>query len=521
MFHRSISIRPYLPFKILLLATLFISLWFGMAFSEEPPLITPESSDEEKSGVEDVQIVEKVAAPVNPESSGAEDLDAAYVPMVEDEPLPIEPERSGGEDRLTGTVEIVDEEAPLVIRQFPMAPLEENSLTRIEQIFISEWCCEIRTMKKGTQITVIATGPFDFREYTTQSPPSLVIQMKSVDMADYTGKIEVNTGGVKEIIPRVIDGGDWTGEIRLSLRRVVPYKLRREGHQLIVSLYDMNQQTATAGSPITSDSSDEERFAVENVAMAENGVFQIIRMEHERDLIKNELKKTDPDYYINAGSSQGLTPGMILDVYRPQKITDPFLYETHQIRVLIGQLKVQTVFSGLSVARAASWESPRNRPVVVYSMAMIGDHVLAREKGEAHPVLLSLPSTVLFGFDRWELSPEGRRVLKEAAIHLQGSADHDLLIEGYTCSIGSNEYNETLSEKRARVVADYLVGIKVIRRARVHIVGHGEAHPKASNGTEVGRRQNRRVDFRLIPRSDRRSEEHVQENVRSEAKKPA
>lgn len=518
-----LNLRRVVPYKLRKENNQLIVFLYDMAQEKgdsETPL-SPDFSGEEPLVPEDIPVVEKVVAQVSGEPSVVEDPWEGDDSLIEEGPFQNETVLSGGGEPVTGMIEIIDEEGPQDIRQFPIPLLKNNSLTRIEQIFISEWCCEIKTMKEGTQITVMANGPFEFREYTTQSPPSLIIQMKEVDLAEYNSKIVVNTGGVKEIIPRFINGGEWTGEIRLSLRRIVPYKLRKEGHQLIISLYDMNQRMTSSDQSMPPESPGPEKTGLETVAIAEEGTFQIIRMEHERDLTKNKLKKADPDYYINAGSGQGLTPGMILDVYRPQKINDPFLYETYQIQVLIGQLKVQTVFSGLSVARAASWESPRNRPVVIYSMAMIGDHVLVREKSEAHPVLLSLPSTVLFGFDRWELSRAGRRLLKEAAKRLGSSSDHDLVIEGYTCSIGDKEYNETLSMKRARVVADYLVGIKAVRSSQVHTIGHGEAHPKVSNETEEGRRQNRRVDFRLIPRSDRRSEEHVQENIRPEAKKPA
>ena len=76
---------------------------------------------------------------------------------------------------------------------------------------------------------------------------------------------------------------------------------------------------------------------------------------------------------------------------------------------------------------------------------------------------------------------------------------------GHTDSVGSDAYNQTLSERRANSVADYLSG-HGMTRTRMVTIGAGEGHPVASNDTEEGRAENRRVEITIVPVS----EENVQ-----------
>jgi outer membrane protein OmpA-like peptidoglycan-associated protein len=71
-------------------------------------------------------------------------------------------------------------------------------------------------------------------------------------------------------------------------------------------------------------------------------------------------------------------------------------------------------------------------------------------------------------------------------------------VAGHTDSTGSDSYNQQLSERRASSVANYLVG-QGITQQRLMTVGAGEAHPVASNDSEAGRSQNRRVEMTIVP----------------------
>lgn len=103
---------------------------------------------------------------------------------------------------------------------------------------------------------------------------------------------------------------------------------------------------------------------------------------------------------------------------------------------------------------------------------------------------------VNFDFDKSVIRPEGKPVLDEAITVLKEEPGITIVVEGHTDSIGTDAYNMKLSERRADAVADYLAAGGVSRK-RMSTVGFGESKPVASNETEDGRAQNRRVEFKI------------------------
>ncbi|SBV95244.1 OmpA/MotB domain protein [uncultured delta proteobacterium] len=101
--------------------------------------------------------------------------------------------------------------------------------------------------------------------------------------------------------------------------------------------------------------------------------------------------------------------------------------------------------------------------------------------------------SVQFGFDSAVITDESAAILDEVAKMLQGSP-RNLEIGGHTCSIGSDEYNMGLSQRRANAVKNYLAK-KGIPAASMTAVGYGESQPKFDNRTEEGRRLNRRAEI--------------------------
>lgn len=109
-------------------------------------------------------------------------------------------------------------------------------------------------------------------------------------------------------------------------------------------------------------------------------------------------------------------------------------------------------------------------------------------------IVVEFSSNVLFGFDKTDLSYEAQTNLDKLVTILNKYSDTDIEIQGHTDSKGSASYNQSLSEKRSRVVSNY-IGSKGIYSKRLTIKGFGESLPKYSNETEGGRSQNRRVEF--------------------------
>lgn len=101
-----------------------------------------------------------------------------------------------------------------------------------------------------------------------------------------------------------------------------------------------------------------------------------------------------------------------------------------------------------------------------------------------------------FDFDKSELKPEGKKVVKEISNELtKENATGTLKIEGHTDSIGTNEYNQKLSERRAQSVENEFKQNITTDKIKYETRGYGEERPIADNATKEGRAKNRRVEI--------------------------
>ena len=100
-----------------------------------------------------------------------------------------------------------------------------------------------------------------------------------------------------------------------------------------------------------------------------------------------------------------------------------------------------------------------------------------------------------FDYKKASISPTSEPTLKEAGSVLKRFTAIKVRIEGHTDNVGSDGYNQKLSERRAASVKDYLVNNFGIDPSRIETVGLGEANPIADNNTDEGRAQNRRIEF--------------------------
>lgn len=114
------------------------------------------------------------------------------------------------------------------------------------------------------------------------------------------------------------------------------------------------------------------------------------------------------------------------------------------------------------------------------------------EPGKAVPL-----RDIYFEHDRWELMPRSYVELKKLLRIMKENPQLAIEVCGHTDSIGTDDHNQTLSEKRARAVADYLTG-NGISTSRTRFKGCGSAQPVANNNTPQGRQMNRRVEFIVL-----------------------
>ena len=105
-----------------------------------------------------------------------------------------------------------------------------------------------------------------------------------------------------------------------------------------------------------------------------------------------------------------------------------------------------------------------------------------------------IQADALFDFDKSVLRPDGRKSIDDALAKMGGVDLEMVIATGHTDSIGSDAYNQKLSERRAAAVKDYLVS-KGIPASKITTIGKGESQPVATNKTAEGRQKNRRVDI--------------------------
>jgi len=112
-------------------------------------------------------------------------------------------------------------------------------------------------------------------------------------------------------------------------------------------------------------------------------------------------------------------------------------------------------------------------------------------------IKITFDSGILFQTNSAELQPAVMTSIENLAKVLNKYPDTNILIEGDTDNTGTDEYNQKLSERRAQAVADYAKRLGVAG-ARISTIGLGESNPVASNDTEIGRQQNRRVEIAIF-----------------------
>jgi outer membrane protein OmpA-like peptidoglycan-associated protein len=175
---------------------------------------------------------------------------------------------------------------------------------------------------------------------------------------------------------------------------------------------------------------------------------------------------------VNFGSRDGVRRGSVFNVKRGE--------------ILVGQIRVDRVWrdsSRASILRLRRKSDPASpRP-------MEAGYLL-----EPHYVLLE---TIQFDLGKPSIDPEMYRRLHYAARFIHAYPAFPLIMEGHTDNTGSAKDNQKLSEARAEQIRFLLHEVHRLPDTQMHVKGYGESDPVASNATEWGRRQNRRVDIIL------------------------
>ena len=113
-------------------------------------------------------------------------------------------------------------------------------------------------------------------------------------------------------------------------------------------------------------------------------------------------------------------------------------------------------------------------------------------------ITLNMPSNITFALNSSDLNAQFFNALDGVSMVLKEYDKTVIEVAGHTDSSGSDQYNQSLSERRAQAVAGYL-GSHGVKTQRLITIGAGEGHPVASNDTEQGRAANRRVELTIVP----------------------
>ena len=170
--------------------------------------------------------------------------------------------------------------------------------------------------------------------------------------------------------------------------------------------------------------------------------------------------------------------------------------EKQQAAALVQQQQAQ---AQAEAARAAAEDADRQKQEAIRQKEEMRARLLAQlnqvlqTRDTARGLIVSMPD-VLFDFNKYTLKPEARERLAKISGIVEAYPGLKLQVEGHTDSIGSDEYNVQLSEKRAGSVRAYLVS-NGVQPDNVSAQGFGKADPVADNSTASGRKLNRRVDM--------------------------
>ncbi|MBH3337850.1 OmpA family protein [Pseudomonas mendocina] len=147
---------------------------------------------------------------------------------------------------------------------------------------------------------------------------------------------------------------------------------------------------------------------------------------------------------------------------------------------------------GAGMAAAYCWVhgAEAQQVAVVEEEVVMVEEVAVAEPAEAVRVELD----VKFDFDKSQVKQESYGDIKALADFMKQYPQTSTVVEGHTDSVGSDAYNQGLSERRASAVRDVLVNQYGVESGRVQAVGYGESRPVADNANADGRAINRRVE---------------------------
>ena len=165
---------------------------------------------------------------------------------------------------------------------------------------------------------------------------------------------------------------------------------------------------------------------------------------------------------------------------------------------LIGGKTGRIIGAGIGGVAGAAVGYQMDKQIKELKEQTAGSGVDVTETDNGSAILVNLPDGVTFDVGSSTLKPEFRATLDKVAQSLIQYPNSLVDVYGHTDSTGSDAFNQTLSESRARTVMNYLIS-RGVPASRLRSQGFGETMPVASNDTAEGRQRNRRVEIKIVP----------------------
>ena len=165
---------------------------------------------------------------------------------------------------------------------------------------------------------------------------------------------------------------------------------------------------------------------------------------------------------------------------------------------LIGGKTGRIIGAGIGGVAGAAVGYQMDKQIKELKEQTAGSGVDVTETDNGSAILVNLPDGVTFDVGSSTLKPEFRATLDKVAQSLIQYPNSLVDAYGHTDSTGSDAFNQTLSESRARTVMNYLIS-RGVPASRLRSQGFGETMPVASNDTADGRQRNRRVEIKIVP----------------------
>lgn len=159
---------------------------------------------------------------------------------------------------------------------------------------------------------------------------------------------------------------------------------------------------------------------------------------------------------------------------------------------------IGAVGGGIAGAAVGSYMDSQKRDLEKVLAPEVQGGAIEIQKVNQNNLLITMTAQTAFDFNSVEIKPGFNSTMDKLANVLVRYGKTHLTIAGHTDNVGSDEYNQTLSQRRATAVSDYLSAKGVIPQ-RLASVGRGESAPRATNANDDGRRLNRRVEILVEP----------------------